>query len=133
MFRTFRLLLSFSLLFTIPCLQSHGQERAVEAAFESLIKELDIVGLAVVAVKDGKIVYKHNFGVQDRERNIPLNDRSIFRIASVSKSFSAVTIMQLMEARKVSLDDDFSKLVGFPVRNPRYPDKVITLRMVMSH
>ncbi|MGC3947628.1 MAG: serine hydrolase domain-containing protein, partial [Chryseolinea sp.] len=69
----------------------------------------------------------------NKEENIPLNDRSIFRIASISKSFSAVTIMQLMEAGKLSLDDDFSKLVGFPVRNPNYPDKVITLRMVMSH
>ena len=41
--------------------------------------------------------------------------------------------MQLVEAGKLSLDDDFSKLVGFQVRNPKYPNTVITLRMIMSH
>lgn len=123
------LLLSSLLLICAP---TFGQQ-PVEAAFQSLISELDVVGLAVVAVKNNKIVYKQNFGSQNREQNIPLNDRSIFRIASISKSFSAVTIMQLMEEGKVSLDDDFSKLVGFTVRNPNHPDKVITLRMIMSH
>jgi CubicO group peptidase (beta-lactamase class C family) len=130
MFRLPALLLLTLSLASIPAL---AQQQTVEAAFQSLIGEQQIVGLAVVAVKDGKIVYKHNFGMQNREQNIPLNDRSIFRIASVSKSFSAVTIMQLMESGKLSLDDDFSKLVGFTVRNPNYPDKVITLRMIMSH
>ena len=41
--------------------------------------------------------------------------------------------MQLVEAKKLSLDDDVSKLIGFTVRNPKYPDKVITLKMLMSH
>jgi CubicO group peptidase (beta-lactamase class C family) len=41
--------------------------------------------------------------------------------------------MQLVEAGKLSLDDDFSNLVGFRVRNPKFPETVITLRMVMSH
>jgi CubicO group peptidase (beta-lactamase class C family) len=41
--------------------------------------------------------------------------------------------MQLIEAGKLSLDDDFSDLVGFKIRNPKFPDKVITLRMIMSH
>ncbi len=41
--------------------------------------------------------------------------------------------MQLVEAKKLSLDDDISKLVGFTVRNPRFPKTVITLRMILSH
>ncbi|MEJ1237217.1 serine hydrolase domain-containing protein [Chryseolinea sp. T2] len=123
----------FIALFSILFASTFGQQPALEGAFQSLIEEQEIIGLAVVAVKDGRIVYKHNFGMQNREQNIPLNERSIFRIASISKSFSAVTIMQLMEDGKVSLDDDFSKLVGFTVRNPNYPDKIITLRMIMSH
>ena len=101
--------------------------------FSSLMQELEVVGLAVVAVKNGKIVYAHNFGFHNKEKGELLNDKSIFRIASVSKSFSAVTIMQLIEEKKLSLDDDFSDLVGFTVRNPRYPDRIITLRMIMSH
>jgi CubicO group peptidase (beta-lactamase class C family) len=41
--------------------------------------------------------------------------------------------MQLAEAKKLSLNDDISKLIGFTVRNPKYPKKIITLRMVLSH
>lgn len=133
MLRPFRLLF-LSFIFPVLCVTcALAQPAAADAAFAALTKELNIVGLAVVAVKDGQIVYKQNFGAHNREANIPLHDQSIFRIASISKSFSAVTIMQLMEQGKVSLDDDFSRLVGFTIRNPKYPDKVITLRMVMSH
>ena len=38
-----------------------------------------------------------------------------------------------IEAGKITLDDDFSDLVGFTVRNPKFPNTVITLRMVLSH
>jgi CubicO group peptidase (beta-lactamase class C family) len=41
--------------------------------------------------------------------------------------------MQLKEAHKLSLDDDFSNLIGFKIRNPKFPETVITLKMVMSH
>lgn len=57
----------------------------------------------------------------------------MFRIASISKSFSATAIMQLAEEKKVALDDDVSKLIGFTVRNPKFPSTVITLRMLLSH
>jgi CubicO group peptidase (beta-lactamase class C family) len=71
--------------------------------------------------------------LKDIETKSPLSDSDIFRIASISKSFSATSIMQLREAGKLSLDDDFSDLVGFKIRNPKFPEKVITLRMIMSH
>jgi CubicO group peptidase (beta-lactamase class C family) len=78
-------------------------------------------------------VYAKAFGLKDMEKKTPLTEKDIFRIASVSKSFSATAIMRLVEAKKVSLDDDFSRLVGFSVRNPKFPDKVITLKMILSH
>ncbi|MGC3945097.1 MAG: hypothetical protein QM762_11380, partial [Chryseolinea sp.] len=52
------------LIFSVFVVSSFGQQQTTEAAFQSLINEQNIVGLAVVAVKDGKIVYKHNFGMQ---------------------------------------------------------------------
>jgi CubicO group peptidase (beta-lactamase class C family) len=120
----------FLLLIAIFCA---AQNPKAEKELQTVIDDLDVVGLSVVVVNKGDIVYEHQFGMQDVEKNIPLNDRTLFRIASISKSFSAVTIMQLIEAGKLSLDDDASKLVGFAVRNPKFPDKVITLKMLMSH
>ena len=125
--------LLLTLIITFLPFFSFSQHQQAEREFETLINELQVVGLAVVAVKNNEIVYQHNFGMQDVEKQIPLNDKSIFRIASISKSFSATTIMQLIEARKLKLDDDFSKLVGFKIRNPNFPNTVITLKMVMSH
>ena len=113
--------------------ESYGQPAKAETEIKEMMKELDVVGLSVAVVKKGKIIYNNAFGLKDVAANEPLANNHIFRIASISKSFSATAIMQLMDAGKLSLDDDFSKLVGFTVRNPKFPETVITLRMVMSH
>ena len=97
------------------------------------MKESDVVGLSVAVVKNNEIIYTHSFGWKDIESNQPLTDDCIFRIASISKSFSATSIMQLARAKKLSLNDDIGDLIGFKVRNPKYPETVITLRMVLSH
>ena len=91
-------------------------------------------GLAVAVVKGGEIVYSAGFGSASLEEEIPIDpERSLFRIASISKSFSATSMMQLIEAGKVTLDTDVSDLAGFPIRNPAWPDVPITLEMLMSH
>lgn len=104
-----------------------------EARIKEVMEKFDAVGVSVAVVKDGKRVYTHSFGLKDIDKGEVLSDGDVFRIASISKSFSATAIMQLVEAGKVSLDDDFSKLVGFKIRNPKFPNTVITLKMVLSH
>lgn len=123
-----------SLAFLLSCTFSvFAQNEKAEADLREIMKKLDVVGLSVAVVKKGDIIYTNSFGLKDIETKAPLSDTDIFRIASISKSFSATSIMQLREAGKLSLDDDFSDLVGFKIRNPKFPDKVITLRMVLSH
>jgi CubicO group peptidase (beta-lactamase class C family) len=111
----------------------NSQVFKAEAGIKEVMDSSKVVGFSVAVVKNNKIVYTKSFGMQDIEKNIPLTDNAIFRIASISKSFTATSIMQLVEAGKISLDDDFSKLVGFQVRNPKFPNTVITLSMIMSH
>ncbi|MFZ9388050.1 MAG: serine hydrolase domain-containing protein [Chitinophagaceae bacterium] len=129
----------FTVLFFAICLflicpkRGWTQPDRAEAGIEEIMKQTPVMGLSVAVVKKNRIIYSRSFGWKDREKKIPLTDDCLFRIASISKSFSAVSILQLAEAKKLSLDDDISKLIGFAVRNPGYPDKVITLRMVMSH
>lgn len=123
-----------SLVFgVVVTIHSFSQPLQADAQLQALSEELKTVGLAVAVVKNGEIIYTKNIGWQNSEKQIPLTENSIFRIASISKSFSATAIMQLAEQKKLSLNDDVSKLIGFNVRNPNYPDKVITLRMIMSH
>lgn len=113
--------------------QSYGQVEKAESDIQAIMKRLNVVGLSVAVVKNSEIIYAHSFGLKDIESNTPLTDQNIFRIASISKSFSATSIMQLAKAKKLSLNDDFSDLIGFKIRNPKYPETVITLKMVLSH
>ncbi len=122
-----------ALLLLFIALSSSAQFSKVDEDVEQIMNDQDIVGMSFAVVKNGKILYANSFGLKDIENNTPLSNGDIFRIASISKSFSATSIMQLVEAKKISLDDDFGKLVGFRIRNPNFPEQVITLRMVMSH
>lgn len=126
----FSLIISFFILNLSP---SFSQESKVEADIQAIMKKMEVVGLSVAVVKDSKIIYAHSFGLSNIENNTDLTNENIFRIASISKSFSATSIMQLAEAKKLSLNDDISNLIGFKVRNPKYPQTVITLKMILSH
>jgi CubicO group peptidase (beta-lactamase class C family) len=110
-----------------------AQPEKAETGIKSIMQEIPVMGLSVAVVKNNKIIYTQSFGTKSRENNAPLTNDCIFRIASISKSFSATSIMQLAERKKLSIDQDVSELIGFKVRNPKFPETVITLRLMMSH
>jgi len=99
----------------------------------AIMAKYDAVGASVAVVKNNEIIYNQSFGFRDLATQEPLENDDIFRIASISKSFVATSLMQLVEGGKLSLDDDVGELIGFPVRNPNFPDSVITLRLILSH
>ena len=133
MISVFSLRITSIIFFLSVSLSSFAQNEKAEADLREIMKKLDVVGLSVAVVKKGNIIYTHSFGLKDMTTKAPLSDSDIFRIASISKSFSASSVMQLIEAGNFSLDDDFSDLVGFRVRNPKFPETMITLKMIMSH
>jgi CubicO group peptidase (beta-lactamase class C family) len=131
--RRFLLFMVYTVVFFWQSLCSLAQPARAEDSIAAIMQQHEVMGLSVAVVKKGKLVYTHSFGWKNKELNQPLQEESLFRIASISKSFSATAIMQLAEAKKLSLDDDVSKLVGFTVRHPKFPNTVITLRMILSH
>lgn len=96
-----------------------------------------VPGLGVIVYRDGREVYSRFLGRrrigERREDDLPLERDSRFRIASVSKMFTAFTIMQLVENGRLDLDSDVGELLGFTLRNPNYPNIPITVRMLASH
>lgn len=124
-----------NLLFLLICLifgvQTHAQQKTKEQ-LSQLMETHPVMGLSVAVVKDGELVYTEALGWKE-EGKVALQTLDMFRIASISKSFSASSILQLVEKKKLSLDDDASDLIGFKVRHPKFPDTVITLRMLLSH
>jgi CubicO group peptidase (beta-lactamase class C family) len=127
----FTILLSSVLLVTSH--QTIAQAEKAEAAIQSIMQSNPVVGLSVAVVKNNKVIYNHSFGFKDVEKQLPLQNDNIFRIASISKSFTTTAIMQLVAEKKISLDQDVSELVGFKIRNPKFPNTVITLKMLLSH
>lgn len=121
------------LLLIVFAFHAHAQELSIEQKLEGIINSYPAVGLSVAVVKNNKIIYTHSFGYQNKEENKLLQNDNLFRIASISKSFTATALLQLVEKKLISLDDDVSNLIGFTVRNPNHPEKVITLRMLLSH
>ncbi|WP_276483412.1 serine hydrolase domain-containing protein [Paraflavitalea pollutisoli] len=110
-----------------------AQIDSAEAGIRQLMQQAKVAGISVAVVKNNQLLYTHSFGLKNIESQTPLTDDCLFRIASISKSFTATSLMQLVERKKVSLEDDVSELVGFRVRNPQYPDQKITLKMLLSH
>lgn len=92
-----------------------------------------IVGLSAAFVKDGKVIWSKGYGFSDLEREKQAGADTIYRIASISKTVAATALMQLWEQGRFGLDDDISDYLGFPVRNPNFPDDKITFRMLMTH
>ena len=122
----------FSILILLS-VKTIAQVENIAPAIQQIFKEEKVVGLSVAVVKNNKIIYANSFGSSNIETGTPLTNNNIFRIASISKSFSASSIMQLVEAGKLDLNEDVSNLVGFKIRNPKYPETVITLKLLLSH
>lgn len=115
------------------CAVKDSLKQEIEKGIAQIMQDLKVIGLGVAVVTDGDIIYSNSWGYKNLENKTPLKEDDIFRIASISKSFTATSILQLVEQGKINLNDDISNLVGFTVRNPNYPDVVITPYMLLSH
>ncbi|UJR11826.1 hypothetical protein I4U23_016006 [Adineta vaga] len=101
------------------------------------LEKVHIPGTAIVVVNATHILYQHVFGYQSLLPKRPMNiDKSIFPLASISKTFIAVAVMQLVEKELVDLDTDINQYLLEPYKriyHPQYPFHAITLRKLLSH
>lgn len=93
----------------------------------------DMMGGAVVVFCENQIINAHYFGKSDFQRNIALNENTKFRIASISKTITAIAIMQLVQQNLLDINQDVSQILGYPVKNPNFPQTNITTKMLLSH
>ncbi|WP_350285305.1 serine hydrolase [uncultured Croceitalea sp.] len=86
-------------------------------------------GGSILIAKDGNVVYHKSFGKANIELGVDMTNKSVYRIASLSKQFTAIAILKLSEENKLSLTDEITKFI------PDYPMKGynITLEHLLSH
>jgi CubicO group peptidase (beta-lactamase class C family) len=113
--------------------QTQSDSTSLDSLISHRMNQNHIPGIATIAIKDGQIVWNQCYGYAVLEDSIPVADSTLFYLASISKTSVAIALMQIWEHYSFSLDDDVGSLLGFPVRNPYYPDSVISTRMCMTH
>jgi CubicO group peptidase (beta-lactamase class C family) len=94
-----------------------------------------IVGAGVVLVRNGQIVSHHEHGYADRERGVPITPQTIYHYGSITKTLTAIAIMQLRDRGRLSLDDRITSYIPElrQVHNPYGSMDDITIRMLLSH
>jgi CubicO group peptidase (beta-lactamase class C family) len=116
---------------------THALEPAdLEAFFDGILplqlERSDIAGTSVLVMKDGKVLLEKGYGYADLKTQKPVDPAStIFRLASISKLFTWVSVMQLAEQGKLDLDTDVNRYLDFQIA-PAF-NKPITLRNLMTH
>ncbi len=104
----------------------------LESFFRAQVDEFGLAGLSASIVKDGRVAWSGGFGLADIEKKRPVHADSIFNAGSISKVVTLAAFMRLLQDGRCSLDDAVDRYVSFPVRNPRFPDRPITLRHLLS-
>ncbi len=107
----------------------------IDSAYHAFAKEQHSPGLAYALVSRGKVIHIGTYGYANVERKIPVSEKSVFRIASMTKSFVAAAILQLRDEEKLRLDDSVSAYVD-EFGNQTLPTTDapnITIRHLLTH
>ena len=106
----------------------------IEQLYKNFAEANHFPGYAFGVVVDGNLVYKGSGGYANLEEKIPASSASMFRIASMSKSFTALAILQLRDQGKLHLDDPVEKyLPALKGQGLTKDAPAITIRNLMSH
>lgn len=107
----------------------------LDAFFQRKLETTGMSGLAAGIVVDGELVYARGFGVRDRESQAPVDLDSVFRIGSLTKSFTALAVMQLRDEGKLALDEPMSSYLPELREAPRatLDSPPLTPRMLLTH
>jgi len=126
-----------------------GFSRALALPASSLLGEQDVAtvdsfiirqmgldhvpGLTACILSDKGVLWKKSYGHADIASHTAMRADHIMNIASISKTFVALAVLQQVEMGLLALDVDISTYLPFPIRNPNHPDQPITIKMLMQH
>jgi CubicO group peptidase (beta-lactamase class C family) len=121
-------ILSFALTVTLPALPEGENQQRVDSIFAAYAKP-DSPGCALGVIRNGNFIYRKSYGLANLELGVPLSSQSVFYMGSVSKQFTAASVVLAAEQGFLSLDDNVRKYVP-ELPNYGHP---ITLRQMLHH
>lgn len=113
----------------VPARAANPSNTAIDQQVEAARAQQAVPGLALLVMKNGKIVHQQGFGLANVELAVPVTPQSMFQTGSIGKMFTATLILKLAEAGQISLDDPLSK--HLPETPPAWA--AATLRMMLNH
>lgn len=112
----------------------------LDEAMNAIVEDYGVAGITAAVVKQRKVIWHGSYGWHDIEADRAIQDDSIIRVASISKSFTALAAMQLVQEGLLDLDEDINTYLSgrlnsleVEIRNPNHPDDIITVRQLLNH
>jgi CubicO group peptidase (beta-lactamase class C family) len=116
--------------------------REATTLLEQFVADGTIAGAVAAVARNGRLAYLQAVGVQDLETRVPMSERSLFRIYSMTRPITATAVMMLHQERRFQLDDPVSRYIpdfervtvaGAAGAAPRQPARPITIRDLLLH
>lgn len=106
---------------------------SMDAYIQKGLKDWNLPGLSVVIVKDGKVVWMKGYGVKDIETKKPVDENTLFMIASNTKLFTGCSLANLETEKKLSLDDPITKYFTDYRLYDSNSTSLVSIRDMLSH
>ncbi len=103
-------------------------ERYSDSLFKASLDSTKIAGGAILIHQKGKTLLKKSYGKASLELEVPMPENASFEIGSVTKQFTAVAILKLVEAGKLALEDDFTMYMDYDTKGRK-----ITIEQLLNH
>jgi CubicO group peptidase (beta-lactamase class C family) len=108
--------------------------KVLDAWIASRVKDREQPGLSIGIVHDQQLIWSKGYGFADMEKKLPATPATLYRIASITKTFTSAAVMQLRDAGKLQLDDPVARrLPWFKIRNNHPEAPAVTIRHLLSH
>lgn len=109
-------------------------EHMLDKYISGKMQEADAVGLSIAVVEGDNVIYKKGFGYADVENEIPVTSSTIFHVGSITKVFTGIAIMQLVQKGLICLDAPLQwYLPEFAIKYHLTTGRPITIRSIMAH
>ena len=116
--------------FSFKNISSEGSplESFVDSLFKESLDSSRIAGGAILVAQNGEVLLHKTYGYASIELSVPMPLDAQFEIGSVTKQFTAAAILKLVEAGKLSLDDDFTKYMDYDTKG-----RTVTIAQLLNH
>ncbi|MBN1982876.1 MAG: beta-lactamase family protein [Chitinivibrionales bacterium] len=108
--------------------------RYLDSLIAASLKETGTIGLSISVVSANDVLFLKGYGMADLKESTPVTPQTLFHVGSISKLFTGIAIMQLVQKRRVDLDAPLTTYIPEFSYKSHYPDaKQITVRHLMTH